>query len=181
MGVISPDNATSLGGQAFGDSRLLIIQHLWRRWDAPAGQAPLPGPQDVEWPEIRIPGWGQVFDCSGDDVRYSQMRLDPRYAEREWAPLTWRGSAAAVEIGLARPDRIRSPWETWHVPDWLFTLKAGQIGQVRWNGRFSARGGIGPCFEDHVYWIGVGDPEPGLFRDRPLSASYERLNLRAST
>ncbi|MGZ9113105.1 MAG: hypothetical protein ACXW3K_00655 [Brevundimonas sp.] len=84
-----------------------------------------------------------------------------------------------IQIGLHKPEAIRSGWDVgWHAPNWLFTLKWGQIGRVQWNGRFGARAGIGPCFEDHVYWIGVGDPDEDMFRDRSLNATHECLHLR---
>lgn len=126
----------------------------------------------------RVFGWGQVFDYSEDAVRCFRVRLDQRPDDR-WRPLEWRGGAMEIQIGLHRPGAIRSRWPVgYHSPDWLFTLKWGQTGRVRWNGRFGARGGVGPCFEEHTYWIGVGDPDPDMFRDRPLHATQERIYLR---
>ncbi|MGZ9098959.1 MAG: hypothetical protein ACXW3O_04575 [Brevundimonas sp.] len=157
---------------------MLVIQHHWRRWTAPGRQTALPGSAEVQVSPERVFGWGQVFDWSDDAVRSSRMRLDRR-PDGPWRPLEWRGGALEIEIGLHKPDGLRSQWDQgFHAPNWLFTLKGGQIGRIRWNGRFSARGAIGPCFEDHEYWIGVGDPDPDMFRDRPLHATHERLHLR---
>lgn len=169
---------------------MLIVHHQWRRWTKPRQQIALPGPCEVQ---VSSPdrgfGWGQSFDYSEDAVRTSRARLDRRpdswwdpLEERwnaPWHPLEWRGGGREVRIGLDKPGPLRSRWEvTWHVPDWLFTLKWGQIGRVRWDGRFGPRPGIGPCFEDHVYWIGFGDPDPDMFRDRSPDLSHERLYLR---
>jgi len=157
---------------------VLIVQHHWRRWTAPDQQGPLPGPCEVQLTPERVFGWGQVFDHSEEPARSSRLRLDPRPGDG-WEPLEWRGGAMEMQIGIHKPRGLRSHWDLgYHAPNWLFTLKPGQIGRVRWNGRFGARPGIGPCFEDHVYWIGVGDPEPDMFRDRPLHANHERLHLR---
>ena len=134
------------------------MQHHWRRWTALDRPGPLPAPREVQLSPERVFGWGQVFDHSQDPVRSNRLRLDQR-PDDAW--------------------RLRSDWDLgYHAPNWLFALKPGQIGRVRWNGRFGARPGIGPCFEDHIYWIGVGDLEPDMFRSRPLHASHERLHLR---
>lgn len=127
----------------------------------------------------RVFGWGQVFDWSDDAVRSSRVRLDPR-PSGQWRPLEWRGGGREIEIGLHRPGGLRSHWDQgFHAPNWLFTLKWGQTGRVRWDGRFGVRGEIDPCFEDHEYWIGVGDPDRDMFLDRPLHATHERLHLRS--
>lgn len=129
-------------------------------------------------PGLKAFGWAQIFDRSEEPVRYSRQRLEPR-PDTRWRPLEWRGSAREIEIGLHRPDGLRSDWETaWHAPEWLFTVKPGQTARVRWNGRFGIRRGIAPCFEDHLYWIGVGDPAPAMFRDHPPHVTHERLYLR---
>jgi len=157
---------------------VLVVQHHWRRWTAPDQQRPLPTARDVRLTPERVFGWGKSFDHSGEVVVCSGARLEQRPGD-QWRPLEWRGGAMEIQVGLHRPGGLRSHWDTgFHSPNWLFTLKPGQIGRVRWNGRFGARREIGPCFEDHIYWIGIGDPDPGMFRDRPLHANHERLHLR---
>ena len=157
---------------------MLVIQHHWRRWTAPAERIPLPGPRDVDIPPHKAFGWAQVFDGSEDPVRLTRLRLEPR-PDDLWAPLEWRGSAREIEIGLHRPGGLRSDWKTvYHAPEWLFTLRPGQTARVQWDGRFGRRGALDPCFEDHVYWIGVGDPAAAMFRDRAPDVAVERLYLR---
>lgn len=157
---------------------MLIVQHIWRRWTAPGEETPLPGPHDVQLTPERVFGWGQVFDYSENPARSRRLRLDQR-PDDLWRPLEWRGGSMGMQIGIHKPGGLRSAWDLgYHAPNWLFTLKAGQIGRVRWNGRFGARPGIGPYFEDHIYWIGIGDPDPNMFHDRPLHAGHERLHLR---
>ncbi len=158
---------------------MLVVQHQWRRWSVSGGQIALPGAQDVDLPAQKAFGWGQDFDYSEEPARCTRLRLEPRPGAL-WRPLEWRGGAREIEIGLHRPGGLRSSWEkAYHSPDWLFTLKSGRTARVQWNGRFGPRPGIGPCFEDHVYRIGVGDPDPAMFRDRAPDITHERLHLRS--
>ena len=132
----------------------------------------------MDIPPHKAFGWAQVFDGSEDPVRLTRLRLEPR-PDDLWAPLEWRGSAREIEIGLHRPGGLRSDWKTvYHAPEWQFTLRPGQTARVQWDGRFGRRGALDPCFEDHVYWIGVGDPAAAMFRDRAPDVAVERLYLR---
>jgi hypothetical protein len=163
---------------------MLILQHLWSRWDkhdrsAASAQAHLALGEVYPLPALVGPApaaWRHEVRC----LKTESFRIEQRHGPTtpdDWrheeplhpGDLVWRLTPAGAEISLHRPwgEMLRTAWPA-ALPSPVARVTPGRIVRIDWNGRFlgSMGGDRDYFYERHTYWLTVADrPEPGLFTE----------------
>jgi hypothetical protein len=167
-----------------GKKAMLVIQHIWSRWDklSRGANAPIPRPRlDAAYP---LPAQRGAIDPQREALVHevaADMWRDggPRASlapvthaawHRGDPALRWHTRAKDVEIMLANPCpwRLQTKWPA-HLPMPLFTLHPGESARVEWNGRMRMSlfgSNRSSYYEQHIYWLAVTHaPDDRIFLD----------------
>ncbi len=164
-----------------GEVRMLVIQHVWRRWtkatrgaDKAAARLALAEAHPLP-PGATGNAWLHAVWALERDGFAKRERVGPVTAD-DWAHqepahaanLRWTLRDGGVDIGLLEPwPSLRvTPWPG-HLPTPLLRVRAGEVVRIDWNGRFrSSAGGsdLSYFMDHHIYWLAVhAAPPPDLF------------------
>ena len=161
---------------------MLIVQHIWSRWTKASrgANSELRRPRLNEaymLPEMPTCAVGlhEVSAVEADDfklsVRFAAVEHDDwrKPVPHHEVALDWHLTDAGAAIALVppAPQRRQTSWPA-YLPTPLFMLAAGETARIEWNGRFRTSllgSDRSTYYEQHVYWLAVGDWHARLFLD----------------